>query len=240
MVTTILVLHVPLVILPLLHLPASTAASRLEVSASQTVEARALAEFNAAVEEYVALHRRVERRLPPERMFEDAEEMFAARAALRSAILAARRDATPGNVFSPGVARVIVGLLDQTIAASGYDPADVLAAINEERLPGVPDPEVNGEFPWAIGSVMWPIFLRVLPALPGELEYRFSNRDLVLIDIHANLVVDILENALPPGRNNEVLSDFSLLLVKSRIGSRVPRPSSNSYCGSSLFAGIPA
>jgi hypothetical protein len=44
---------------------------------------------------------------------------------------------------------------------------------------------------------MWPTLLRVLPELPAELEYRFSDRDLVLIDGHANVVVDILENALP-------------------------------------------
>jgi hypothetical protein len=214
MVTTLL-FHVSLMILPLLDLPPTLADCRLKPQTPRVTDACALMEFDAAVEHYVALHRRVERHLPPERMFEDVEEMFAARAALRSAILDARPNAARGNVFTPRAASVIVELLGQAIADGGYDPADVLAAINEERPPGVPDPELNGEFPWAIGSVMWPSFLRVLPALPTELEYRFSNRDLVLIDIHANLVVDILENALPPGRNNEVLTDFSLLLARS-------------------------
>lgn len=32
----------------------------------------------------------------------------------------------------------------------------------------------------------------------GSVEYRLVNRDLVLIDLHANLVVDILRTALPP------------------------------------------
>jgi hypothetical protein len=44
---------------------------------------------------------------------------------------------------------------------------------------------------------MWPALLQVLPPLPRELEYRFVDRDLVLIDIHADLVVDILKEALP-------------------------------------------
>ena len=35
------------------------------------------------------------------------------------------------------------------------------------------------------------------PALPPELAYRFVGRDLVLVDVHANLVVDILDLALP-------------------------------------------
>jgi hypothetical protein len=219
MMTAILV-HLPLVILPLLHLPAPMAVCRYHALAAQGTEAEALTEFNAAVDRYVALHRRVEHRLPPERMFEDVEEMFAARAALRSAILDARPNAAPGNVFTPRVAPVIVELLDRTIADSGYEPEEVLAAINEERPPGLADPVVNGEFPWAIGSAMWPIFLRVLPTLPEELEYRFSDRDLVLIDIHANLVVDILENALPAGRDNDVLSDFSLLLASRGLPGR--------------------
>lgn len=48
---------------------------------------------------------------------------------------------------------------------------------------------------------MWPTLLRALPALPAELEYRFAHRDLVLIDVHASLVVDILEDALPSARD---------------------------------------
>jgi hypothetical protein len=38
--------------------------------------------------------------------------------------------------------------------------------------------------------------LNVLPALPPELQYRFLFRDLALIDVHANLIVDILPEAL--------------------------------------------
>ena len=174
------------------------------------MEEHALAPFNAAVEQYVTLHRCLERSLPPERMFDDAEEMFAARKALRSAILGARPNARQGDVFTPGVALLLIERLDRAISEHGHDPADILADINEERLPGIPEPEVNGQYPWGIGSAMWPTLLRALPALPPELEYRFSNRDLVLIDVHANLVLDILENALPAA-GNELWSDFSLL-----------------------------
>jgi hypothetical protein len=46
----------------------------------------------------------------------------------------------------------------------------------------------------------WPALLAVLPALPEELEYRFIGRDLVLVDVHADLIVDVLKDALPvPG-----------------------------------------
>jgi hypothetical protein len=35
-----------------------------------------------------------------------------------------------------------------------------------------------------------------LPGLPVELEYRLHGTDLVLLDVEANLVVDILRDAL--------------------------------------------
>jgi hypothetical protein len=38
-----------------------------------------------------------------------------------------------------------------------------------------------------------------LPALPPELDYAIWGRDLVLIDIAANLVLDVLRDALPEG-----------------------------------------
>lgn len=55
---------------------------------------------------------------------------------------------------------------------------------------------VNGTFPWAIGTAMVPSILEALPPLPPELQYRMVARDLVLIDVHASLVADILREAL--------------------------------------------
>ena len=44
---------------------------------------------------------------------------------------------------------------------------------------------------------MCPAMLRRLPELPPELEYRFVGRDLVLVDILGNVVVDVLRDAVP-------------------------------------------
>jgi hypothetical protein len=55
---------------------------------------------------------------------------------------------------------------------------------------------VNGRFPWLRGALVWPCILNALPPLPDELQYRFVGVDLILVDIHANLVVDILRNAV--------------------------------------------
>lgn len=193
-----------LVLLPLGQLPtppphpaAPPARCQLEVLSPSEMEERALVQFDTTVDLYVVLHRLLERSLPPEGMFDDPEDMWAAREALAAALLDARPLARQGNVFTPGAAAMIRSRLERAIAQHRHDPADVLAAINAERLPGMPVPEVNHAFPSVIGSAMWPTLLAALPPLPHELEYRFSDRDLVLIDVHANLVVDILDDALP-------------------------------------------
>ena len=59
-----------------------------------------------------------------------------------------------------------------------------------------PRPVVNGRFPWARGAMMPPDILQVLPPLPEELQYRIVDHDLILIDMHADLVVDILPGAV--------------------------------------------
>jgi hypothetical protein len=43
---------------------------------------------------------------------------------------------------------------------------------------------------------MWPCVLNALPALPDELQYRLIGHDLALVDLHADLVVDILRDAV--------------------------------------------
>jgi len=190
--------HVPLLLAPLVQLPAPTAECQLEVLAPLTQEQRVLTEFNTRIDQYVALHRRLERSLPPEQMFDNWEEMSEARDALADAIRDARPNARPGDIFLPGFRDVVAKRVEETLARAGYDLATVLAAINDEVVPGGPRVKVNGRFPWEhVGAAMWPALLQVLPVLPPELEYRFVNRDLVLIDIHADLVVDILKQALP-------------------------------------------
>jgi hypothetical protein len=45
-------------------------------------------------------------------------------------------------------------------------------------------------------STMPPSLLLNLPKLPEGLEYRFVGRNLILYDSKANLIVDILRNAI--------------------------------------------
>jgi hypothetical protein len=193
-----ILIQLPLLLAPQVQLPIRTVDCQLEVFSPQAREERALAEFEARVNRYVSLHRRLERGLPPEQMFDDWDEMGESRDALADAIRAARPHAGPGDVFSPGFREVVTTRVRAALARANYDLDTVLAAIDEDVAPGAAVPTVNDRFPWQeVGAAMWPALLRALPPLPRELEYRFVKRSLVLVDLHADLVVDVLDDALP-------------------------------------------
>ena len=190
------------IVLPFILVPTPTRppACQLEVLPAFLHEERMLEGFEERVGHYVRLHRRLERALPPEQLFEDPEDMSAAVDVLHNAIADARPFKQEGNVFTPAAAYVLTRRLHRAITDNGYTAAEVLAAINAGYRPWVALPEVNGRFPPARDKEGWPALRAVLPALPDELRFRFVNRDLVLVDVHADLVVDILRDALPAAR----------------------------------------
>jgi hypothetical protein len=72
----------------------------------------------------------------------------------------------------------------------------LIADMMEDTEPGARPLVVNEAFSWALGNVMPSSLIAALPPLPAELEYRLVGQDLVLIDVTAGLVVDILRHAL--------------------------------------------
>ena len=187
---------VPLVLFPPVFDAASSSCS-VQPQAATREEGPTLDLFSSRLDAYMQIHNDVEHRLAPKRLFDDPEDLFDTIRSMRSGIREARADARPGSVFTAEVSALIRARLAQRLAACNYTVEEVLAFLNEERFPGTPKPRINGAFPWSVGSAMWPTLLAALPALPPELQYRFFDRDLVLIDTHADLVVDIVEGALP-------------------------------------------
>jgi hypothetical protein len=155
--------------------------------------------FEEAAGAYVALHRHVERGLPPPAISPDAGEIFDAVDAMAAAMRAARPDAQEGDVFNPKASVLLRLRIRMSILDAGDDPAAIKRLLTGDLPiePGVPLPAVNGGFSWELPAFMPSCVLAALPVLPPELEYRFVERDLVLIDMHADLVVDVLRNAFP-------------------------------------------
>jgi hypothetical protein len=167
----------------------------IDAQSHRSDEAAARTAFEHGIREYVELRQRLEPALPPLRT-SGAEELTHAARALTAAIQAARATALAGEIFRPEVGEYLRRCIAQALA-TGYTVHDLLAEQDDEPAFGVGPVVVNGRFPHGRGNAMWPAMLAALPALPGELQYRFVDRDLVLIDIDASLVVDVLPDALP-------------------------------------------
>jgi hypothetical protein len=151
--------------------------------------------FIQRVDEYVALHRRLEAPLPPEVITADPEALLAPRKALAAAIRTARADARQGDVFSPPADRYFRVLVAEALRKGGI--TDMLAIVEDENAVHVPA-RVNADYPAGRSiSMMPPWLLAALPPLPEELRYEFVGRDLILWDVHAGLIVDFLPRAIP-------------------------------------------
>jgi hypothetical protein len=151
--------------------------------------------FLQRVDEYVALHRRLEAPLPRPVVTADLEALFAPRKALAAAIRTARADACQGDIFSPVLASYFRTLVADALRKGGIK--DMLAIEEDENFVHIPA-TVNGDYPAGRSiSLMPPGLLASLPPLPPELQYRFVGRDLILWDMHAGLIVDFVANAIP-------------------------------------------
>ncbi len=161
-----------LFLLPVLALTAVTAHAQptgYEEHSYASTHVQAVAEFTASVHRYLEVHRLLENPMSRLLMGADLEQTARAREAHRKAIAEARVATPRGDIFTPRVAADFRHALRIAAYLARVDRAEVTQTALE-RLPG----------------------------LPSELEYRFVDRDLVLLDTKTYLVVDILEHALPP------------------------------------------
>jgi hypothetical protein len=155
----------------------------------------AVTEFQKRVEDYVALHKKIEARL--EKLPQDAgpEQIDDALVQLSQGIIRARAGAKTGDVFIPAMQERIRQTLKQVFTEG--DGKDLRASILDENPIGAPV-RVNGPYPDSIPlTTMPPKVIAALPKLPDELEFRFIGDRLILFDHHAHLIVDYVDRALP-------------------------------------------
>jgi hypothetical protein len=165
-------------------------------AAQHDAQPASLAQFNAAIHQYAQLHRQIELQLPPFRAHSDAQDIFESSNAMASALQTARATAHEGDIFTDEMAALLRVRVADALTARGFLPEEMVAASLEEADDEAPLPAVNGRFPWRRGAAMWPCVVDALPRLPHELQYRLVGRDLVLVDTHADLIVDILRDVV--------------------------------------------
>ena len=187
--------HVSLVIAPVIS-AALPPPCELDVLMPAAIEERSLAEFNQRIAVYLSVQRRLTRALPPSQIYDD-EDLFVSEE-LRRALVAARPGARAGDFFTPAVE---VSLRQRIDVALAYNAGTALPLWHDEGMRATvnrPLPLMTDLFAW------WPV-IAALPPIPEELAFVIVGRDLALVDVEANLVIDVMSNALPAWPRADVI-----------------------------------
>jgi len=197
MITPVL-LTISTVVLPVL-LSSPTRDCQFGRIGDPAADTRALARFETAVNDHAGLHRRLVRGWPPMWFISDLEQVEEAAQELRAMLRDARPQAAQGGFFTPEVAEILRFRLASTFRERGIDLHALTAPVDEAEPDGWWTPVVNARLAWHGLGTLQPL-LETLPPLPSELEYRLIGRDLVLLDVPANMVLDVLDLAVPTVR----------------------------------------
>jgi hypothetical protein len=151
----------------------------------------ALRPFAGRIQACTRLHERLEARFPPFETTTDPLSRLLNRRYLAAAIRAARQHAKEGDLFTPDVADLFRAYLAKGMAGRYM----AIGPLDDE---GWPVAVVNEPFAEEASHAVPPFLRQELPPLPAGIEYRRLGADLVLWDVHADIVVDVLVDAFRP------------------------------------------
>jgi hypothetical protein len=158
-------------------------------------DAKALAGFLERVDQYVKLHQTLEDSLPHLSKESSPQQIDKHQRALGQMIQKERRGAKPGDIFTPESQVAIKRLLARVLG--GPDGPSLKDSIMDEN-PGIPNLKVNERYPDTVPlSTIPPQVLEGLPKLPEEMEFRFIGNTLILMDVHAHIIADLIPNSFP-------------------------------------------
>ena len=158
--------------------------------------AATLADFDARLKTYVALHRKLANETGEIDETKNPRQITDREVALGKLIRTARAQARRGDIFTPPIET----LFKQLIREESARRAPRVRTDRKEDQDELADfaPIVNQVYPPTQPLVTFPAgLLRVLPKLPRELEYRLVQRNLILRDIEANVIIDFIPAAMP-------------------------------------------
>jgi len=175
--------------------PAEAPPTERVVGPLSEADAKALATMNDRIRDYIDLHKKIEATLP--RLPDDAtpQQIDKNQRLFEQKMREARANAKQGDIFTPQARPVIIRLLAAVFA--GPQGRDLKASIMDENPKDIRH-TVNGRYPDTVPlSTVPPEVLQTMPKLTEDLEYRFIGDDLILLDTHAHIVADYIEDALP-------------------------------------------
>jgi hypothetical protein len=158
-------------------------------------ETEVVEEFERRLRQYDAVRQRLDASLPVQSVSSNPAVTMAIVGVHQQALRSERHAARQGDMFFPGIARLFRHWIVDSL--HGMTAEEFVAMITEDDAPRMPPPRVNASYPdGGALTTMPPNLLQVFPRLPSGLEYRFIDRDLILWDSHANLIIDFIPHAL--------------------------------------------
>lgn len=159
-------------------------------------DAAGFQEFSSRVKQYAQLHDRQEADLPKLKATDLPEMIAAHQSALARKIREARPDAQAGNIFGLPAAEAFQHAIAEEFRSD--DAENARATMKQGAPVGDVQLAVNQVYPQELPfSSVPPTLLQKFPKLPDGLEYRIVGKDLILLDVKANLVVDVMSKAIP-------------------------------------------
>ena len=156
----------------------------------------AVAGFVERVNQYVALHKKLEATLPKLPQEATPQQIDQNERRLGELIQAARKGAQRGDLFTPEMTVYVKNVMVQVFGGPGGQK--LRSSVMDENVKELPV-TVNMRFPDTVPiSTMPPAVLKALPELPEQMQYRFVASQFVLLDSHAHLVADFIPAVLPP------------------------------------------
>ena len=150
-------------------------------------------EFQKRIQAYLKVHNEAEGKVPNLKNTDDPQKISDRERALAQTIMTLRAGAQPGEIFAPEYQPYFIKIVQDDFAKR--TARDRKAIVSE--LPAKMKVDVNTPYPTTIPLATFPpSLLRKLPDLPPELEYRIVGRSLILRDVKANLIVDVLRDVV--------------------------------------------
>jgi hypothetical protein len=178
---------------------AGAAPGRGQAAVSPSKEAKNAVGFNEfldRVQAYVKLHKSIDSSLPALKPTDQPEKIANHQQALAQRIREARRRARRGDMFSEEARKAFGrtvreelggphGHSARTTIRQGEPLKTIHLHVNEPYPDGVPY------------TTLPPTLLLKFPKLPEQVAYRIVVRDLILLDVEANLVIDRIPDIFP-------------------------------------------
>jgi len=164
-------------------------------------DALVLQDFTKRVEAYMALHKAAAKDSLPIKETKNPGDIKAAQLALAAKIRAARANARAGDILTPEIRNKFRRLVYPELQGkAGRETREELTEDVKEKDEGQPKKvtyKVNAPYPEGNAlPTTPPNILAALPPLPEELEYRIVEKNLILRDVQANIIVDFIPNAI--------------------------------------------